>query len=79
LQLGAARGGAAGETGCLARALQTACLAVFSTRSAWTSGHFSAQLRVAILLLVIGVTPSAGELTADDTQLPAVFQGTDLF
>jgi hypothetical protein len=55
----------------------------FSARSAWTSGHFSAQLRVAILLLVIGVTPmgsrDAGELTADATQLPTVFQGTDLF
>jgi hypothetical protein len=45
--------------------------------------YFSAQLRVAILLLVIGVMPmgsrDAGELTADATQLPTVFQGTDLF
>jgi hypothetical protein len=45
-----------------------------ATRSAWASGHFSGQTAGAILLLVVGVTPTgnrdAGKFATDATQLP---------
>src|SRR6266511_2326834 len=53
-----------------------------ATRSAWASGHFRRKSRVAILLLVVGVTPTgnrdAGKFAADATQLPTGCQPESL-
>jgi hypothetical protein len=48
-----------------------------ATCSAWASGHFSAQTVVAILLIIVGVTPT-DKFAADATQLPTGCQPESL-